>query len=818
MRRPTFVLILAAIVAILILWEPWARSGGAPIPEESVGVLEVADASSSGPGPPTPDLPGERQKLPTPVPLPVAIDDDFYGWVGTVTMPDGSPAVDAVVEVFAYPVVQSFRTDGDGRYRAEWSEAAPWDISDNLSAVHQGYWSRRIRELPPARPAARADFPLAEGLPVDVEVVHQRTGAPVEGVRLYVYQGSDLAFGATGVDGRLRLQAPRAGVVKVGVDWNGSGNGGEQQERLVGPSLPVPELRFEVLPYAERVSLHAVDASTGALLAEARYSLVPMAAPAAADGFPQHEELPSDGGVFEYDAPEEERPVVLLVEAPGYRARNVYVAEQGATPLQVPLERAETMRARVTVRGEAPGGPCRIRWVWRPSEITLSAGPEDEENSSGFRPDGHVRGEAVTDEQGYTTLPFRPHEDRFPDFPHLWAEGPSGLSRCFGKVNLNEMGEEPWVFELDPGYATVEIRAADAAGAPVAGLGVMVEITRWRLDDPWGMANYHYGEDMDLVGLADRGLTDDDGLLRLRVLAGTEFEWKASLPGHSFDGRVSEPLQREEVRVVELTPPGPETVIAGTVFFADGSPVDDSIRVGLWAESADGGRAKDVYSTDADGRFHFYGLQPGRYRVHFGAAPFGPWLGDFAANTGSEGLEIILPPLQDLVVRAVDARTGAPIDSFGAHLGGADWSRHTSSIGEYLIEKHFAALWDEITVYRDGFQSRTVDLRPLTPSQKADLEVALEPARAIRLTLRDASGAAADWSEVLWLQEGAEPEDPGSWDEEDDATWAWLSAPFTALRLQFVDDEGKPLSAVVEIPAGGADQRLEIPRLAASDR
>ncbi len=805
-RRFLPLILLALLAALLVIWNPWDPGEAGPEPRDPVA--DTGPAAAADPEPTLEPPEGERELLPEPTPLPVAIDDDFYGWIGQVTLPDGSPAVGALVEVFAYPVVRSFRTDADGRYRAEWSEAAPWDISDNLSAIHQGLWSRRVRELPPARPAARADFPLAEGLPIDVEVVDQRTGAPAAGVRLYAYQDSDLAFGLTGADGRLRLHAPRAGVVKVGVDWNGSGNGGEQQERLVGPDLPVPSLRFEVLPYADRIELHTVDAETGALLTEARYSLVPMGSPAAADGFPQHRELPSEGGALAYEAPEEERPVVLLVEAPGYRARNVYVAEQGAAPLQVPLDRAETMRARVTVRGEAPGAPCRIRWVWRPSELTLSAGPEDEENSSGFRPDGHVRGEAITDEMGFTELPFRPHEDRFPDFPHLWVEGPDGLQRYFGKLNTDQLGEEPWRFELDPDRATVEVRATNISGAPVADLQVMVEITRWKLDDPWGMANYQYGEDMDSVWLADRGRTGADGKLLLQVLAGTGFEWKATLPGHSFDGRVAEPLQRDEVRVLELTPPGPETVIAGRVLFADGRPVDDTIRIGLWAEAPDGGRAKDVSSTGADGRFHFYGLPPGSYRVHYGAPPFGPWLGDFAATTGSEDLEVILPPLQDLVVRAVDARTGGPIDSFRATLRGADWSRQTSSIGDSLIDKHFGALWEEITLHRDGYQAQTVDLRTLPPSRKAMLEVALEPARTVHLVLVDEQGRPVDWDSVLLHLPDGEPEEPGEWDDEE-VGWIWRSAPFHPLRLQFVDEEGEPLSRVHEIPAGEAKVRLK---------
>lgn len=218
-----------------------------------------------------------------------------------------------------------------------------------------------------------------------------------------------------------------------------------------------------------------------------------------------------------------------------------------------------------------------------------------------------------------------------------------------------------------------------------------------------------------------------------------------------------------DVREYRLELEAPNGSIAGTVLTPAGDPAPRT-RVTVAAE---GGRTAGSLlgpayfegMTDADGAFRVAGLEAGTYRVTAGGAPIGGVLGDRATHgrasvTGlvlgpdetREGVKLTLSQPASLAVRVVDPE-GRPVVEAGIFLRGEDGTlvdamtwKITDALGE--------ATYDGLAPGRYSVTARGRDLASppssfvtVAPDERTEVELELEPASTLIVSVEDDDGA-----------------------------------------------------------------------------
>jgi len=809
-RRPLLRCLVAVLAAAIVLvWSPWRGgdpaergAGQDPAGPDAAGAAETAErATVAAAAPPAASPEGAAR-------IPLASEgadpgggDAYHGWTGAVTLPDGSPAAGAEVRVEGYPFQRSVRTDDAGRYRLPWPAARrQYGDRHGPEVLLAGYASPPPTEVAPATPAAVVDFRLHAGLPVLVRVVEQGSGAPVPGatVRLFSWSPFQLhELARSGDDGWLTLHARGPGEFGVDTGTWSLANGSRLVNLHLVAGQPAPELQLEVLVHPELVRLHAVDAVSGEPLADASFWHRPRGAEEDGHGMPIALELPSQGGALDWRAPLAERPAVILVQAPEHRARVVFPVGPGDASREVRLAPAARTPVQVLVRGEEPTGDCRILWA---QAIQPKPLPDEEDGiaSVGSRPRPYWRGEVATDARGAGELPWPPSPPMSGTYVWLEVEAPGGLRVDLGHLDLGGLGEPPWILELQPDMAEVAIEAVGLDGSPLAGMEVRLFADR-RAALPMRGALSRNDHEARRQGIRARGVTNEEGLLVLPLLAGGAFRWRAWSGALNLEGKDEEPLLPGERRPLLIAPAPPEQAIAGKILFADGSELDGSFTLVLRARPVNDSVWTGFFEVAADGSFHIGGIVAGEYEVLV-LGGVGGGSGSFRARAGDEHVEFRLPPRQLLMVRAVDAETGAALEDFLLQI----WSPNSTAVervnGGLYRSEDFREVEGTMKVSATGYLSQAFELEAMTAEARADVVARLEPGRTLELRPMDADGAAVDceWLEVL------EPADHLDRIRRTmkDGLWRWRSAPRTALRLRFVDEDGAPRSEEFTIPAG----------------
>jgi hypothetical protein len=220
----------------------------------------------------------------------------------------------------------------------------------------------------------------------------------------------------------------------------------------------------------------------------------------------------------------------------------------------------------------------------------------------------------------------------------------------------------------------VEGLVLDPEGNPVAAADVWVSV-QLSVDDGFVVAR-----------------TAGDGTFRLRSLSlgyiGARAAAHAPSPLELLIGTEGATLP------LTLVLGGPGGEVAGSVLDPEGNPVPSaSVRVGTPPYGGTGSgpvRAGAIaLATDAQGRYHARGIEPGRAAVEVRAVGFAPWRGEVEVFGGAlAALDARLQAgvtLSGNVVRA----DGEPVASAGIWLtkgGASHWAATTAGDGSFLLE------------------------------------------------------------------------------------------------------------------------------------
>ena len=831
MRRPSLPLLLGLVLLAVtfLLWEPRrnpaSKSAGDPAEVRNAQGLESPDSLAAAAALSPTELRG------APLPDSAALSSrDFFGWTGTVLEPDGTPAVGARVFQFQdWGRVFEARCDGEGRFRLaavrhpmlrNWT---PWRIW----VQHQGFSAPETKGVPPASPPPPLQIQLEGGFAVAVEVVEEDSGLPIQGAVVELDQGGHEALGTTNSAGWATVYVPSPGFAILRLEGSGTAASASYEWVLIDADSGPHRFQIRARRHTSQIRIHAVDAETNAALADATFAVTSpidssenAAIPATAQTLVH---LPSPGGTLDYTPPSPAGPVWVLVEAPGYLPLIVRQIEWTRDSNPVQLLRDVGITAVIRIHGRPPPGPCRVRWTHQPYSIAVPDKP-------GYPPSAGRCAAPVlpvqiwSDAQGRFTFPWRPRDYKVHE-TRLEVDVPGWAEAAVLKLSLKK-GDLPAQLTLELGvdFRTLPLQVVDHEGRAVAGATVDLIAAGERraarlfrgLDRDGGVLRdcALYPTEFYDPPLPAQGETGHDGRADLVYPAGQVCRWRVWHDGFMVQG-ILDPDHSPDPRAPFLIRlPAPATLIRGRLVEADGSrPSVPGITI--YASSAKG---RDLQAeVQGDGSFVITGCAPRLYHLSLvvGRELISSGLG--AVEAGEPELLITLPPWNTCRVKPVDATNGAPISDFMADWRTAEEEAKDFSFGPHARDYHSLIEPIELWVTAEGYLARTVDLRAMRPEQLQEIVLPMEPARTIRLTLRDAAGEAADWDRVLWLtEEGSEAEDPGDRDE-DDTGWIWRSAPKAALRFQFVDEDGKPLSEVIEIPTGEGGVRSEVLTKTAAD-
>jgi len=161
-------------------------------------------------------------------------------------------------------------------------------------------------------------------------------------------------------------------------------------------------------------------------------------------------------------------------------------------------------------------------------------------------------------------------------------------------------------------------------------------------------------------GTVLRAVTDGAGVASFEKLPPAAYDVFAEADGYSFEVQSRVLLQRK-TRTTVVLELEPGRTISGRAQTAEGAPI-----AGARVASLRWGSFTNVppTETDAEGKFTVRGLVEGNYFVVVAKMDYGVKdLQNVAA--GTQDLVVVIDAGGDLVVRATDATTGAPVPSFG---------------------------------------------------------------------------------------------------------------------------------------------------------
>ncbi len=778
-----------------------APAGLAVEGEQIASLQEPGGAGESG-----------RRLLPTP---PAA---SGRGWTGRVLGPDGEGIPFAKVFAEFDWRVREIQADAEGRYFLPWEEGLGLpDVGPRAEGT--GWASSDGTGVPPADPPAELDLVLRPGIPVPILVVDQ-DGLPHAGVPVRLTGGrGDPAYARSGEDGRavLHASAPwlyyvsshslRVTPLDVGI------------QVLVTGDSPVPETVVTVQRLrGGPMTIAAVDQDDLRPVGQARFSQIlwhsldPRGIQADLEA--------SRPGILEWDGPPNQRPLALLVEAPGHVPVHPILYDGGKEPTLVKMERLGAAELSV-VRDGIPveGLELRCRFDLLPVHLPRKARDPV--------PIQEWAGAVETDSRGIAALPLPLRSEHRRGGVRFWLAAFDGdqLVRDWGVLDTVELGQPPWQFELHPPTAKVLFRVTGPDGTPLE--GERLEVGIWpTADSPLSVLGAPFGHwDSPQADLFGSGRTDVNGELSFTLAAPSRFLWKAPDHGYSAGGRSQRDLVPGEERLVEavLTPLG-KLSLSGRIVEREGQPPDwtntglvqviavphrssppgsDWRRHEVWKVGREG-------ELREDGSFLISHLQEGAYQVlvrrHF-------HLGDVAAKAGADGLVVEVEDRHPLMIRAVDARDGLPLDQVELELWQGSGPRlgFTTRDDGVAMQMELPRSANRLIALKQGFVPLAIDLLSKTEEELLGLELELEASR--RLELLFAEGARPPESVTRFVR----PDWFSPWDSRYLSRWLEkgerllvLDAPRRSFQLQGVNREGEAIGAPITIPAGVADETLPL--------
>ena len=528
----------------------------------------------------------------------------------------------------------------------------------------------------------------------------------------------------------------------------------------------------------------------------------------------------SVGGRLRWDDPLSERPLVLLVDAPGYCVKQVVASETEGETVAVPLLARGDAKVRVVRMGQPVSG-IRLEWTF---ECAVQRVPED-----GPRPvdDEEISLFEVTDRAGEAALPFGWDDDFSPPSQRFQVSAWQGAERIreWNFLNTAHLRAPPWVLELDPPTADLTVQLRDRRGEPIAGQELRLEIEPLEGPDRalYGSSWNHWVVQAREMG--DVLTTDSSGEANAELLAPAVVHWALlDGPARSQSGQDAEPLLAGEKRILSLTADrrGPLS-IQGRIVEADGAAPRltwwETLSVTALRPEQARPDGRGIYTgqliqperadVSGDGSFQIDGLDAGGILLQVWGQGM---LIEQAVKAGDSQVTLELPPRRPLYFRVRDARTGAGVEGGEVTLGQARYTAgmFTGPDGGCAFEAVVSS-FDQVMVSAEGYATQQWSLAGLSDEELRRLVVELEPARSLEIQLR---AEAEDWRRVRsfvrvdWPWRDASRQamrfaGPRS-------TLSIPAAPYASFGLQALDDEEKPVGSVIVVPPGSQDARLEL--------
>lgn len=225
--------------------------------------------------------------------------------------------------------------------------------------------------------------------------------------------------------------------------------------------------------------------------------------------------------------------------------------------------------------------------------------------------------------------------------------------------------------ESAPGLGTLVLRAETPEGAPLA--GVVVVVSAAPAEGPTARVVRDGPPEAALGG----GATDASGRWSARFEAGAPLGLRAAGASETRSEELA-PLERGEVRELDVVLAGPATEVAGRVVDAvTGDPLADAGVAGLYSWLPP---PVEVARTDADGRFALT-LTASFRLLAFAADGYAPDvvpLGSLEAHTGERALVVPLSRHGRLVATVVDG-DGVPLPDVVVQLVARDAQEEAAS-------------------------------------------------------------------------------------------------------------------------------------------
>jgi len=817
MKRLVFGFFFLAGFLVLLFLAFFQDESGEPAAPPPGNNLPAAERSSpSGPRPAPLDA---RSGNPSASREPVAglreaseRNEDFFGWTGTVLLPDGTPAAGARVLARSSAQRAWTRADEQGSFRLPWRKEGGFP-SVEIWPEKPGFTAEVLAESP-GRPATKLTLHLREALiPVLVHVVDNRDDSPVASVRVLLQSPPGrssrpwVSSATSDREGRARLHAPHAGPFQLGTGPNPVARAVETSEHVLKEGAGSLELTLRVRVLPSRIQLLARDAVSGQTLEDAVFQI------ARKDG--SGRVLPATRGLLDYRVPEAERGARILVQAPGHDPREVFLPEEAADVIPVDLPALQTHPVLVTRDGR-PTGPFTLEWSWTPALVfgpfVMRAGMASFWDQSNAR----IHGQTETQRDGSGELPVPTAKDGTPQPLTLTVRSPSGaVERVFPDFLGSEMPVSGgrWLIELRSPTARVIVEVTGDDGQPIPGVQATVSVSL-QSKDPLrfrpipGQLDWKKRVDAAEAG---QGITGADGRAAFDLRAPGRLAWQVrqgSWEKHAEESELLQPGGERLVRVVRHL----ALDLSGLVIGADGKPPGKEVHVTVEkaaGEPSEWSLLNPYVRLNPDGTFRVKGLDPGRYRI---AAQSGPSIlnrleMEFPAT---RELRLELLPARSLAVLVVDAKTGDPIPQATVEVASRLGTRRGFTDGQGHAA--FADLAELAISVKATAPSHAVwlgDYPAGPPPEGAELRIALDPGRTLIVEVKLPDGAPNP--AAAWRLEELPPDHPAQRSIQilGDGKQVFLQGvPIGPLTLRALDAQGHPLDPPLKIPAGTLGQRL----------
>lgn len=358
----------AAVTVSLGGW--WILSAPVePAPVTAAAAPEVpapAEATADAPSTPAPeravDEAASREALPPPLaaPSPEALRTPMAFATG-VRGPDGRPAAGVEVVAQAQHIEVRGFTDQDG-----WAflEADPaWTQTVHVFA-RGPYLSTHLEIQAADLPRSEQVLDLETGFAHRLQFLDRRTSAPIAGADLSLGFDDRVSVGRTDAEGFVTLVA-RSGRAHQLRPWrHGLGRWTRIPWEHVAfdPDSAAALVRIEVETPPDRLEATAVDDETGAILAGAEFTLLPL--PRHGDGQDGALPLPSEGGRLRTANPRLDEPAYLLARAEGYAPDCAAVWSESSV---IRLRREAPLRVQVLDPDDRPAAGALVEaWFLSP--------------------------------------------------------------------------------------------------------------------------------------------------------------------------------------------------------------------------------------------------------------------------------------------------------------------------------------------------------------------------------------------------------------------------------------------------------------------